>query len=425
MKKGKIDVVLGLQWGDEGKGKIVDFLTPDYDIVARWNGGPNAGHTLIFGDNKLVLHTVPSGVLGKQLNLIGAGVVIDPTSLKREVDDILKFQMNLKDLILIAEEASIILPVSKLLDKEFDSLLVLGTTGRGIGPTYANHALRIGLLVRDIYKQDFKNRVLKITNYFNAYFDLEEEAIDSDTIEEFFRDCDWLIKNFEIVSSSSFVNSALSQGKIILAEGAQGALLDTRFGTYPYVTSSPCITGGVLTGLGVGPHAIDRVYGVFKAYCTRVGNGPMPGEMNGKKAKHICEVGQEFGATTGRARRPGWLDLVALKYAIEINGVTHPVMTKADVLDGLDEIQTISEYQFSQNGSGVIHTNVFRPDADILSEVRPIMNKFPSWQNLKSVKDKKDLPIQFQQYRSFIEEKIGVPLKFVSNGPDRTEIIPL
>lgn len=415
-----IDVIVGLQWGDEGKGKIVDAMAPDYDIVARFKGGPNAGHSLEINGVKHVVNTIPSGIFhDKCLNLIGAGVVVDPILLQKEVSRIASAQPNWGDKIIIAKEAKLILPLGRPLDIYFDKMLGLGTTGKAIGPTYALDCLRLGFRIQDISKPDFKDRVVKLTREFQKRYRLKLfESIDN---SQFFESTQWLIDNFETVSCSLFVNDALKKGKKVLAEGAQAGLLDLTHGSYPFVTSSSCTVGGVLTGLGVGAHAIGKVIGVFKAYATRVGEGPFPTELQNGDGEKLRELGREYGATTGRPRRTGWLDLLALKYTIDLNGITDLVMTKADVLDNdyFKEIPVCDGY-ILPDGRVV---DEFITDADLLAKVKPHYTTLASWQGVGEATTFRDLPTYFQWYIQYLEEKIGLKISQISNGPAREKIL--
>ncbi len=426
----KIDIVLGLQWGDEGKGKITDFLAPTYGVVARGNGGPNAGHMIKVPVNKSLdelfpLHTVPSGIFGSGLNHIGAGVVTCVSSLRLEIEGgndkkgVSYFQPNWKNQLNIAGESVLILPIHKALDGIFDKMLGIGTTKKGIGPAYADLCYRNAILVRDIKKPGFKKKVENVTDFYKKNFWIAETIDNS----KFFEDARWLVDSLEVVSSSIYINDMLEKGHSVLAEGAQGTFLDNRFGTYPFVTSSSCISGGVLTGLGVGPGSIGNVYGIFKAYCTRVGNGPMPGELNNDVGDKIAEIGREFGSTTGRPRRPAWLDLVALKYACRINGVTHPIMTKGDVFDDpFFETISVTDNYILPNGS---KTNQFISDAELLGKVKPEYTEFKAWDDLGKTTIAHSVHPYLRNYLSHIETAINLKVSMISNGPGREQIISL
>jgi adenylosuccinate synthase len=420
----KTDVLLGLQWGDEGKGKIVDVLTPNYDIIARFQGGPNAGHTLEFNGIKHVLHTIPSGIFhDENLNVIGNGVVIDPIIFKKETDAIIeKFKISIDDLrkkLLISKRAHLILPTHILLDKASEAAkgeAKIGSTQKGIGPTYMDKTGRNGLRAGDILLEDFKSRYdflvnkhIQMLKWYNYDFDLTE------TEKKWFEAIDNLRK-FELIDSEQFLNDSLKKGQKILAEGAQGSLLDIDFGTYPFVTSSNTVTAGACTGLGIAPGKIGKVIGIFKAYCTRVGSGPFPTELNDETGELIRKTGNEFGSTTGRARRCGWLDLPALKYAIMINGVTELMMMKADVLNDLSEIKVCTSYNYNGNEVDVLPYSI---DQNNLSVNYTTLKGWKS----ESAKTAEKLPDNLINYINFIEKETGVPITIVSMGPDRKQTI--
>ncbi len=438
MKK-NVDVLLGLQWGDEGKGAFIDRLTIDYDIVARFQGGPNAGHTLEFDGQKHVLHLIPSGIFRDDImNVIGNGVVIEPVIFRKEILDIhSKFSIDVASRLILSNKAKLILPTHRLLDAANEFVKgkdKIGSTGKGIGPCYQDDKARIGLRVGDIFKPDFKEKYLKLKdihmslllNHFN--FPSEKHVIDNEKLsvyeENWFRGID-VLKSFKIEETEYYLNQAIDVDKKILVEGAQGTLLDVEFGTYPMVTSSNVVSGGVCTGLGIGPNKIGDVIGIFKAYTTRVGNGPFPTELfDGEKlldveGKTMHEVGKEFGATTGRIRRCGWLDLPALKYACMVNGVTKLYMTKADVLslnNGFDRVKVAVGYQLKN------HTNLFEFRPDSLDEIDSIIYKeFQSWPKLAG----SYYPNELQDYVKSIEEETGIKIEMISIGPDRTEVLNL
>lgn len=417
----KIDVLLGLQWGDEGKGKVVDVLTPRYDVVARFQGGPNAGHTLIFDNKKFVLKSIPSGVFqGDKQNIIGNGMVIDAALFKAEASALEEAGINLKDRLLISKKAHLILPTHRLLDSAIEASKgagKVGTTGRGIGPTYTDKVARTGVRMGDILRPDFEERyaaakavherTLKSLNY---EYDLTE-------IEAAWRDGIEYLKQFKFIDSEHYVHNALSSGKTILCEGAQGTMLDIDFGSYPFVTSSNTICAGACTGLGVAPSAIGRVYGIMKAYCTRVGSGPFPTELFDKDGEAMSDRGQEFGAVTGRRRRCGWVDLVALRYAVRLNGVTNLILMKSDVLDTFDTVKACVAYQLPDGTK----TDEFPFDCE---GVTPIYEELPGWKtDLTQLHSEDEFPEEFNNYISFIEEYLEAPVSIVSVGPDRNQTI--
>lgn len=418
----KVDVLLGLQWGDEGKGKIVDVLTPQYDIIARFQGGPNAGHTLKFDGKTHVLHTIPSGIFHDNMtNVIGNGVVIDPVVFKREVEALLDLSVPVADRLVISKKAHLILPTHRLLDAASEAAKgadKIGSTLRGIGPTYMDKTGRNGLRVGDITRPDFMDRYKKLVakhenllSHFKYEYDLQPME------DEFFASLD-TIKGIKAIDSEQFINSAMQQGKKILAEGAQGSLLDIDFGSYPFVTSSNTVCAGACTGLGVAPGSIGRVIGIFKAYCTRVGSGPFPTELEDETGEEIRAAGGEFGATTGRPRRCGWLDLPALRYAIMINGVTDLCMTKADVLDAFQSIKVATKYQI---GNEVTDNMPFEIDD---SELEPIYEELQGWNSdLTAINSTEAFPEALNRYIDYLERQLNVPVSVVSVGPDRTQTI--
>src|SRR5689334_3973153 len=419
-----VDVILGLQWGDEGKGKIVDFFAKDYDVIARFQGGPNAGHTLYVGEKKIVLHQIPSGVFHPNTaNLIGNGVVLDPVTLKKECDIVASFGIDLKKNLFIAERTHLILPTHRALDKAAELSKghdKIGSTLKGIGPTYMDKTGRNGLRVGDLLRGDFKtayNNLYKKHRQILDGYSFNEDI--SAWENEFFEAIEFL-KELNIVSGEYFINEHLSSGKKILAEGAQGSMLDIDFGTFPFVTSSNTITAGVCSGLGVAPQKIKDVLGVTKAYCTRVGGGPFPTELNNDLGEALRKTGNEFGATTGRPRRCGWIDLVALKYACMINGVTSIVMTKADVLDAFRELEVCTAYKVNGKETDEIPFRIDRQD------VQPVYKKFTGWDKPSSAaKTAKELPDTMTTYVNFINQYLGVNIQYISNGPGRDQLISL
>ncbi|HEY0897420.1 MAG TPA: adenylosuccinate synthase [Sphingobacteriaceae bacterium] len=421
-----VDVLLGLQWGDEGKGKIVDVLSPKYDLIARFQGGPNAGHTLEFDNQKYVLNTIPSGIFNQDtMNLIGNGVVIDPIILKRELDNLRKSghdPVAAKKLV-IARKAHLILPTHQLLDAASESKMgegKIGSTLKGIGPTYMDKTGRNGLRVGDTMLPDFRERYNKLVEKHKSILIHYGEIPDFSEREAAFFEAVELLKSIPQVDSEHFVNQYLNEGRSVLAEGAQGTLLDIDFGSYPFVTSSNTTTAGACTGLGVAPRTIGSVIGIFKAYCTRVGGGPFPTELNDATGEELRKTGNEFGATTGRPRRCGWIDIPALKYAIMLNGVTELVMTKADVLSDFDTIYACTHYKY--NGE-VIDYMPYDINA-ILPE--PVYEAVPGWkEDLTQVKSPADLPEKLKAYIAYLEKHIGVPVKYLSVGPDRVQTLVL
>ena len=417
----KVDVLLGLQWGDEGKGKIVDVLTPNYNIITRFQGGPNAGHTLEFNNIKHVLHTIPSGIFRENtINIIGNGVVIDPVIFKKEIFDLQKPEIDFTKIIYISKKAHLILPTHKILDAASEKAKgksKIGSTLKGIGPTYMDKTGRNGLRIGDIISENFiekyntlKQKHLKLLKQYNFSFDI------TDTENEWFEAIDF-IKKYKFIDSENFINKSLSNNKTILAEGAQGTLLDIDFGTYPFVTSSNTVCAGACTGLGIAPNKIGEVFGIFKAYCTRVGSGPFPTELFDENGKKLQDTGHEFGATTGRARRCGWLDLVALKYAVMINGVTQLYMMKTDVLDDFDTIKIATAYNI--NGET---TDIF--PYELNDNIKPVYTELKGWKtDLTKINSANEFPEELNNYIKFIEDNVGVPVKIVSVGPDRNQTI--
>ena len=412
----KVDVLLGLQWGDEGKGKVVDVLTPKYDVVTRFQGGPNAGHTLEFEGQKYVLRSIPSGIFqGGKKNIIGNGVVLDPVLFRQEAES----GHDLTKQLCISKKAHLILPTHRVLDAAYEAAkgdAKIGTTGKGIGPTYTDKVSRNGLRVGDVlYHFEDKyaaakkkhEAILKALNYRYDITELEKEWFEAIAY----------LKRFQLIDSEHVINNLLEEGKSVLAEGAQGTMLDVDFGSYPFVTSSNTICAGACTGLGVAPGNIGEVYGIFKAYCTRVGAGPFPTELFDETGEKLCALGHEFGAVTGRKRRCGWIDLVALKYAVMINGVSQLIMMKSDVLDSFDTIKACVAYKI--NGE---ETDEF--PFDICDGVEPVYVEIPGWKtDMTQMTSEDEFPEEFNAYVSFLEEELGVPVKIVSVGPDREQTI--
>lgn len=421
----KLDLLLGLQWGDEGKGKVVDVLTPNYDIVARFQGGPNAGHTIEFDGKKFVLHTIPSGVFNKGCtNIIGNGVIIDAKILKDEIDDLQNAGVDVKANLMISDKAHLIFPSHRALDAANENALgklKIGSTLKGIGPTYTDKTARRGVRVGDILSPDFLSRYNKLKETHlamirNLNFDIDTLKLDNMSFEEYEKtwfDAVDFLKQFRFIESEYYINDALDKGKRVLAEGAQGSMLDVDFGSYPYVTSSSVVAAGACIGLGVAPVRVGKVYGIFKAYCTRVGMGPFHTELFDEVGETLRAKGHEFGATTGRPRRTGWLDLPALKYACIINGVTNLMMMKSDVMNDFDEIKVATAYEY--NGKVIDYL----PYEAAKINLKPVYTTLKGWNcNITDI-----IPNELEQYIGFIENYLGVPVSFVSYGPDRTENI--
>ncbi|WP_026945587.1 adenylosuccinate synthase [Algoriphagus marincola] len=420
----KMDVLLGLQWGDEGKGKIVDVLAPEYEIVARFQGGPNAGHTLEFDGIKHVLHQIPSGIFRSQiLNIIGNGVVLDPVILKKEIEGLGKFSIDYMKNLVVSKKATIIVPTHKLLDAAYEKSKgdkKIGSTLKGIGPTYQDKIGRSALRIGDILSPDFNDKYQTLLEKHRTILSFYDFPLDElQELEKSFFEAIAFVKSLNLIDSEYVVNEALSGGKKILAEGAQGSLLDIDFGSYPFVTSSSTMTAGACSGLGVAPSRIGEVFGIFKAYCTRVGSGPFPTELFDDTGEAMRKEGNEFGSTTGRPRRCGWLDLPALKYSIMINGVTQLFMMKADVLNIFEEIQVCTHYQL-KDGS-VVDKLTFEI-SDI--EATPIYKTLPGWNcGLDEVRSYDDFPAELKGYVSYLEKELQVPIRLVSVGPDRMQTI--
>jgi adenylosuccinate synthase len=417
-----VDVILGLQWGDEGKGKIVDYFAPRYDLIARFQGGPNAGHTLYVKDKKIVLHQIPSGIFHEgTVNLIGNGVVLDPVTLKRECEAVASFGVDYRKNLYIAQRTHLILPTHRALDKASEMSKgqeKIGSTLKGIGPAYMDKTGRNGLRVGDLLDKTFTTQYIKLRLKHQKLLDshnFQEEL--SEWEEEFFEALDFM-RQFKIVNGEYFINDKLSRGKTVLAEGAQGSMLDVDFGTFPFVTSSNTISAGVCTGLGVAPQTIRDVIGVSKAYCTRVGSGPFPTELEDATGEELRKVGNEFGATTGRPRRCGWIDGVALKFACMINGVTKIVMTKADVLDAFPELKVCTDYSVNGETTNEIPFQMNR------LQIQPVLRTFPGWgTDITAVKEYDQLPGRMKEYVQFINSYLGVKIAYISNGPGRDQLI--
>lgn len=417
----KVDVILGLQWGDEGKGKVVDVLTPRYDVVARFQGGPNAGHTLEFDGQKYILRSIPSGIFqGGKTNIIGGGVVLDPVLFRNEAEALARSGHDLTGQLAISKKAHLILPTHRMLDAAYETAKGddrIGTTGKGIGPAYTDKVSRNGLRVGDLLEPDFRIRYERVKTRHEAilralgftYTLAESEQAWFSAIE--------YLKAYRLIDSEHAINKALCDGRRVLAEGAQGTLLDVDFGSYPFVTSSNTVCAGACTGLGVAPNRIGEVYGIFKAYCTRVGSGPFPTELFDQTGRRMQEIGREYGAVTGRERRCGWLDMVALRYAVMVDGVTQLIMMKADVLNDFDTIRVAVAYDTPQG-----RTEEF--PFEIGEGLRPVYREFPGWKcDLAHVRSYGEFPPELRAYVEFIEQQTGVPVRIISVGPDRAQTI--
>lgn len=418
----KVDVLLGLQWGDEGKGKVVDVLTPRYDVVARFQGGPNAGHTLEFEGKKYVLRSIPSGIFQDgQINIIGNGVVLDPILFRKEAEELLASGIDLRKVLKISRKAHLILPTHRILDAASERAkggAKIGTTGKGIGPTYTDKISRNGLRLGDALLPDWQKRYEGARDRHLAMLAPMGENPDITDIEKEWLDAVDYLRGYDIIDSEHYINRLLAEGKSVLCEGAQGTMLDVDFGSYPFVTSSNTITAGACAGLGVAPNKIGEVYGIFKAYCTRVGSGPFPTELHDETGKRIRDLGHEYGAVTGRERRCGWIDLVALRYAIMIDGVTQLIMMKSDVLDGFDEIKACTAYKID----GKLTTD-FPYSVDGI-DVEPVYTTLPGWKtDMTGMKSEDEFPQQFRDYITFLERELGTPISIVSIGPDREQTI--
>ncbi len=418
----KVDVLLGLQWGDEGKGKIVDVVTPKYDIIARFQGGPNAGHTLIFEGKKQVLHTIPSGIFRDDtMNVIGNGVVIDPITLMAEMKELEAKGVDMASKLLISKKAHLILPTHKILDRyseEQKGKLKIGSTLKGIGPTYMDKTGRNGIRFGDTQLHDFQERYNRLVQKHIGMLGNFDYAPILDEFEPQWFDALKYLSNIQLIDSEQYLNDALKNGKSILAEGAQGTMLDIDFGTYPFVTSSNTVTAGTCTGLGIAPNKVGEVIGIFKAYCTRVGSGPFPTELSNEIGQEIRKIGHEYGATTGRDRRCGWIDLPALKYAVMINGATQLSMMKADVLDSFDTIDVCIAYEIDGKQYDYLPYDI------TALTIKPIYKSLPGWKtDLTGLKSLDNAPMAFKNYIAYLEQELQVPISIVSVGPDRDQTI--
>lgn len=419
-----VDVILGMQWGDEGKGKIVDYFAKDYDVIARFQGGPNAGHTLYVDDKKIVLHQIPSGIFhADKNNLIGNGVVLDAITLKKECDAVESFGVDYRKNLFISERTHLILPTHRALDRASEHAKgseKIGSTLKGIGPAYMDKTGRNGIRIGDMLNKNFRSEYQKLTDKHHRLLDnygFEEDIKQEE--ENFFAALEFL-RGLKIVNGEYFINEKLSAGQRVLAEGAQGSMLDVDFGTFPFVTSSNTISAGVSSGLGIAPQHIKEVIGITKAYCTRVGSGPFPTELTDETGEHLRKIGNEFGSTTGRPRRCGWIDLVALKFACMINGVTQIVMTKADILDGLDELKVCNAYEADGKETDMVP---FRMDT---IETIAKYVKFEGWKtDISAVKSYAEMPSQMNTYINYLDNYLKVPVKYISNGPGREQLVKL
>ncbi len=417
-----VDVILGLQWGDEGKGKIVDYFAKNYDVIARFQGGPNAGHTLYVGDKKIVLHQIPSGIFHEEkTNLIGGGVVLDATTLKKECEAVAAFGVNYTKNLFISERTNLILPTHRALDKASElskGTDKIGSTLKGIGPAYMDKTGRNALRVGDLLDKSFTTQYIKLRLKHQRLldnFNFQEDITQWE--EEFFESLDFL-RQFKIVNGEYFINNKISEGKKVLAEGAQGSMLDVDFGTFPFVTSSSTISAGVCSGLGIAPQKIKEVIGISKAYCTRVGSGPFPTELFDETGDFLRNTGNEFGSTTGRPRRCGWIDLVALQFACMINGVTQIVMTKADILDNLEQLEVCTSYNIDGKETNEVPFQMNKMKID------PVYKAFKGWNtNIEHFKTMDSIPEEMKTYIKFINDYLKVPVNYISNGPGRDQII--
>ena len=418
----KVDVLLGLQWGDEGKGKIVDVLAPQYDVVARFQGGPNAGHTLEFDGIKHVLHQIPSGIFRDSTkNVIGNGVVLDPIVFKTEINKLDKFNLSVRNNLFISKKATLIVPTHRLLDQAYEKAKgvdKIGSTLKGIGPSYVDKVSRQGLRVGDILSDNFKEKFRKLVDSHFAILKNHDIPFDWTDLESQFMDAVAFLKEFKLIDSEYFINQELRKGSSVLAEGAQGSLLDIDFGSYPFVTSSNTVSAGACTGLGVAPRHIGEVYGIFKAYSTRVGSGPFPTELLDEEGERMRKEGNEFGSTTGRPRRCGWIDLPALKYSIMINGVTKLLMMKADVLSVFPVIKVCTHYKLKD---GSVTETV--PYEYVNEKIVPVYTELKGWGTSLSGIVENQIPAELSQYIDFLENALNVPITLISTGPDRTQTI--
>lgn len=416
-----VNVIVGSQWGDEGKGKIVDVLAPRYDVITRFQGGPNAGHTLEFNNIKHILHNIPSGIFREnQINIIANGVVIDPVIFSKEIEQISALKIDLSERLLISKKAHLILPSHRILDQASENAkgkTKIGSTLKGIGPTYMDKTGRNGLRIGDILSKDFKEKYNYLKEKHKDLLKLYDFDYNIEALEKEWFDGIEIIKKYQLVDSEILINDLLKNNKRILAEGAQGTLLDIDFGSYPYVTSSNTICAGACSGMGIAPQTIGEVYGIFKAYCTRVGGGPFPTELNDQTGERLREKGKEYGATTGRPRRCGWLDLPVLKYSIMLNGITRLFMTKADVLSGFDKIKVCTRYKIG-------NSEIDYMPYDLEEVSQPLYTDLKGWEtDLSSITSIKNIPSELEDYMRFIEKETGVPITFVSVGPDREQIL--
>jgi adenylosuccinate synthase len=417
-----VDVILGLQWGDEGKGKIVDFFAKNYDVIARFQGGPNAGHTLYVNDKKVVLHQIPSGIFHEdKTNLIGNGVVLDPVVLKKECDAVASFGVDYKKNLFISERTHLILPTHRALDKASElskGLEKIGSTLKGIGPAYMDKTGRNGLRVGDLLDKNFTTQYIKLRMKHQRLLDNFNFQEDISRWEEEFFEAMEFLREFKIVNGEYFINEKISAGKKVLAEGAQGSMLDVDFGTFPFVTSSSTISAGVCSGLGIAPQKIKEVIGITKAYCTRVGGGPFPTELLDSTGDFLRNAGNEFGSTTGRPRRCGWIDLVALQFACMINGVTQIVMTKADILDGLAELKVCNSYKVNGEEKKYVPFQMNRLNID------PVYQSFEGWNEaITAIGSYKNMPEKMKTYINYMNDFLKIPVNYISNGPGREQIV--
>jgi len=417
-----VDVILGLQWGDEGKGKIVDYFADNYDVVARFQGGPNAGHTLYVDGKKIVLHQIPSGIFHEEkTNLIGNGVVLDAVTLRRECENVAAFGVNYKKNLFISERAHLILPTHRAIDKASELSKgneKIGSTLKGIGPAYMDKTGRNGLRVGNLLDKSFTTEYIKLRLKHQKILESFNFQEDISAWEEEFFDAIEFLREFKIVNGEYFINDKIQQGQRVLAEGAQGSMLDVDFGTFPFVTSSSTISAGVCTGLGIAPQKIKEVFGVSKAYCTRVGSGPFPTELNDETGELIRKTGSEFGATTGRPRRCGWIDLVALQFACMINGVTQIIMTKADILDNLDELKVCNSYMVNGEEKNYVPFQMNKVN------IEPVYKSFEGWKtDITAMTNYGELPQQMKNYIEYLNGFLKVPVKYISNGPGRDQIV--
>lgn len=417
-----VDVILGMQWGDEGKGKIVDYFAKNYDVIARFQGGPNAGHTLYVDGKKIVLHQIPSGIFHEdKTNLIGNGVVLDAITLKRECENVAAFGVDYKKNLFISERAHLILPTHRALDKASELSKgneKIGSTLKGIGPAYMDKTGRNGLRVGNLLDKSFTTDYIKLRMKHQRLLDNFNFQEDISAWEEEFFEAMEFLREFKIVNGEYFINEKIQKGQRVLAEGAQGSMLDVDFGTFPFVTSSNTISAGVCTGLGIAPQKIKEVFGISKAYCTRVGSGPFPTELNDETGEQLRKTGNEFGSTTGRPRRCGWIDLVALQFACMINGVTQIIMTKADILDELPELKVCNGYKINGEAINYVPFQMNRVN------IEPVYKSFAGWQkDITAITDFTALPAEMKTYINYLNEFLGVPVKYISNGPGRDQLV--